>query len=70
LPCRAGQRIRSWDPERRSRFIENLMMWFSEEKCTPEVRKIWIGYWTECDAALGKELRSMCEEKSLLTSEE
>ena len=46
------------------------MMWFSEEKCTPEVRKIWIGYWTECDAALGKELRSMCEEKSLLTSEE
>ena len=46
------------------------MMWMSESKCTPEVRNIWLGYWTECDAALGKELHSMCEEKSLLTSEE
>jgi catalase len=61
----AGYRIRAFTPDQKERFTENIMMWFSEPKTTPEVRNIWLGYWAECDAAFGAELKAKTQEAGL-----
>jgi catalase len=49
----AGERFRSFDKARQARFVKNLVMWLSHSKTTPEIRRIWVGYWTQCDKDLG-----------------
>jgi catalase len=52
-----GARFRSWDSARQERFItriaEGLLL---DPRTTQEIRRIWVGYLSQCDANLGKRL--------------
>eukprot|EP00208_Stichococcus_sp_RCC1054_P007127 CAMPEP_0206137762 /NCGR_PEP_ID=MMETSP1473-20131121/2828_1 /ASSEMBLY_ACC=CAM_ASM_001109 /TAXON_ID=1461547 /ORGANISM="Stichococcus sp, Strain RCC1054" /LENGTH=516 /DNA_ID=CAMNT_0053530991 /DNA_START=179 /DNA_END=1729 /DNA_ORIENTATION=+ len=61
----AGERIRGFTEDQKKRFLENIMMWMADPKTTPEVRSVWLGFWNECDAAFGKEVREACEKEGL-----
>lgn len=61
----AGERIRAFDEGQLERFTENFMKWMSEAKTTPEVRRIWLGYWAEADAKFGAHLKSEVEKADL-----
>ncbi|BDA50585.1 Catalase [Coccomyxa sp. Obi] len=51
-----GDRFRSWDPARRERFIGRIAGMLSDPKCTQEVRRVWVGYLSQCDASLGQKV--------------
>jgi catalase len=53
----AGERIRSWDDDRRARFRGRLVAWLEHPKCAGEIRDTWIDFWSQCDANFGKELQ-------------
>mmetsp|Transcript_21469 Transcript_21469/g.36931 ORF Transcript_21469/g.36931 Transcript_21469/m.36931 type:complete len:187 (+) Transcript_21469:2-562(+) len=55
----AGERFRSWDPERQQRFVTRVTNALNAPRVTNELKTIWIGYWTQADASLGKQLQSM-----------
>lgn len=61
----AGDRIRSFDDGKKGRFMENLMMFLSEKKCSPVVRGIWLEYWCKCDSGFGKELKKEMDKEQL-----
>lgn len=48
-----GERFRSWDPARQQRFVDRMTENLACPKVTQEIRRIWIGYWSACDAQLG-----------------
>ena len=49
-----GERFRSFDAARQDRFIERLCGIIGDGRATPEIRRVWVGYLTQCDAGLGK----------------
>jgi catalase len=49
-----GERFRSWDGARQDRFIARLCGIVGDARATPEIRRVWVGYLTQCDAGLGK----------------
>lgn len=51
-----GDRFRSWAPDRQERFIQNWVDNLSDPKVTPEIRRIWLGYWSQCCKNLGQAL--------------
>lgn len=51
-----GERYRSWDPARQERFLNRQTENLSDPRCTKELRKIWIGYFSQMDASLGQKL--------------
>lgn len=61
----AGDRIRSFDDGQLERFTTEFMNWMSEPGTIPEVRGIWLGFWTECDANFGKKLEGKLKEEGL-----
>lgn len=52
----AGERYRSWTPDRQDRFVNIWVANLSDPKVTPELRQIWIGFWTECCKSLGEKI--------------
>lgn len=52
----AGDRFRSWSLDRQERFIKIWVSHLSDPKVTPELRQIWLGYWSECSMELGEKL--------------
>jgi len=60
-----GDRFRSWDPARQERFIKRVADRLNEKKCSPEVRSIWLNYWSQCDANLGSRLAQLVKTSSL-----
>eukprot|EP00741_Cyanophora_paradoxa_P010414 tig00000037_g10070.t1 len=52
----AGERFRSFDPARQERFIRRLVDALRCPRITHEVRGIWLSYWSNCDASLGRRL--------------
>lgn len=52
----AGERWRSFDAARRDRFIERLAGMLLDPRATQEIRRIWVGYWSQADATLGQKL--------------
>ncbi|GJD10559.1 Catalase isozyme 1 [Galdieria sulphuraria] len=60
-----GDRFRSWDPARQERFIKRVAERLNERKCSPEVRSIWLNYWSQCDANLGSRLAQLVKTSSL-----
>ncbi len=52
----AGERWRSFDPARQERFVERLSGMLLDPRCTQEIRRIWVGYWSQADATLGQKL--------------
>ena len=49
-----GARWRSWDPARQGRFVDRLVGIVGDPRTTPEIRRIWVGYLSQCDAGLGE----------------
>jgi catalase len=48
-----GERFRSFDAARKERFVARLADLLGDARCTKEIRRIWIGYLSQADAALG-----------------
>lgn len=53
-----GARFRSFDPDRQERFIYMLESGLQDPRVTPEVRSIWLSYWSQADKSLGMKLAS------------
>jgi len=51
-----GERYRSWDPARQERFRNRFVQMLLHPRVTKEVRRIWLSYWSKCDADLGAKL--------------
>ncbi|KAJ9519330.1 hypothetical protein QJQ45_023128, partial [Haematococcus lacustris] len=51
--AQAGQRWRSFDAARQARFVDRAASMLSDAKCSAEIRRIWVGYWTQADQTLG-----------------
>jgi catalase len=50
-----GARFRAWDAARQERFVGRVCGDLLEDARTPaEVRRVWVGYLTQCDAGLGR----------------
>ncbi|KAK2076073.1 Carnitine O-acetyltransferase mitochondrial [Prototheca wickerhamii] len=51
-----GERFRSFDPARQERFVTRIAGILLDPKCTAEIRRVWVGYMTQCDASLGQRI--------------
>ena len=50
-----GERFRSWDRARQDRFIDRLTGdLLLDPRTTNEIRRVWVGYLSQCDADLGR----------------
>ena len=49
-----GERFRSWDAARQERFIGRFVDMALDPRCTQEIRRVWVGYWSQADARLGQ----------------
>ncbi|KAG1673753.1 hypothetical protein FOA52_002322 [Chlamydomonas sp. UWO 241] len=54
--AQAGARWRSFDPARRDRFVVRVVEFLSDPRLTGEIRRIWVGYWSQCDQMLGQKV--------------
>ena len=61
-----GDRYRSWDPARRGRFEGRIAEMLLDPRCTQEVRRVWIGYLSQCDARLGQNIAQKLQAKGAL----
>ncbi|KAK1322353.1 Catalase-3 [Acorus calamus] len=52
----AGERYRSFDPDRQDRFVRRWVDVLADPKVTHEVRSIWISYLSQCDKSLGQKI--------------
>jgi catalase len=62
----AGERFRSFDPARQERFVGQLLGWLLHPKCTTELRRIWVGYWSQADKNLGTKLAQALQKQGVL----
>nr|AKA94107.1 catalase [Ulva prolifera] len=62
----AGARWRSFDKARQERFVERVGDALMAERVSHEVRRIWIGYWSQCDPQLGQQLARLLQQHSML----
>ena len=49
-----GDRWRSWDQGRKSRFVERLMGWLGHPRTPKDVQQVWVGYLSQCDVEMGR----------------
>ncbi|WP_407605356.1 catalase, partial [Pseudomonas aeruginosa] len=54
----AGDRYRSWAPDRQERFLRRWIEALSDPRLTLEIRTIWVSYWTQADKSFGQKLAS------------
>eukprot|EP00188_Purpureofilum_apyrenoidigerum_P001465 Plantae.Rhodophyta-Purpureofilum_apyrenoidigerum.ctg18029.p1 GENE.Plantae.Rhodophyta-Purpureofilum_apyrenoidigerum.ctg18029~~Plantae.Rhodophyta-Purpureofilum_apyrenoidigerum.ctg18029.p1 ORF type:complete len:509 (+),score=90.91 Plantae.Rhodophyta-Purpureofilum_apyrenoidigerum.ctg18029:52-1527(+) len=54
----AGEHWRSFDDDRRERFVQRVAEKLNEPRVTPEVKSKWLSIWSECDADLGRRISS------------
>eukprot|EP00182_Erythrolobus_australicus_P007078 CAMPEP_0185829916 /NCGR_PEP_ID=MMETSP1353-20130828/523_1 /TAXON_ID=1077150 /ORGANISM="Erythrolobus australicus, Strain CCMP3124" /LENGTH=490 /DNA_ID=CAMNT_0028527757 /DNA_START=13 /DNA_END=1485 /DNA_ORIENTATION=+ len=54
-----GDRFRSFDAERQDRFVNRVAEKLNGPRVTPEIKKIWLDWWAQCDENLGKRLADM-----------
>ncbi|OWM70577.1 hypothetical protein CDL15_Pgr014250 [Punica granatum] len=52
----AGDRYRSWAPDRQERFVCRWVNALGDPRVTHEIRNIWIAYWSQADRSLGQKL--------------
>jgi catalase len=62
----AGARWRSFDEARRQRFINRVVESLMEGRVSAEVRRIWVGYWSQCDPALGRGIAMQLQKAAAL----
>ena len=61
-----GARFRSFDPARQERFVGRVVDMLSDARLTSEIRRIWVGYWSQADAALGSRIAAKLQSKGAL----
>jgi catalase len=54
----AGDRYRSWAPDRQERFIGRWIEALSDPRLTHEIRSIWVSWLAKADSSLGQKLSS------------
>ncbi|KAA8496074.1 Catalase isozyme 2 [Porphyridium purpureum] len=60
-----GERFRTWDAARQERFVGRVSDALNAPRVTNELKTIWLGYWTQCDANLGKALSQRVKMQSM-----
>jgi len=53
-----GERYRSFDSARQERFTARVLDMLMDPGCTKELRRVWVGYWSQACPALGATLAS------------
>lgn len=61
-----GERFRSWDPARQERFIVRLSGMLSDNRCTQEIRRVWVGYMSQADPQLGQRIAAKLQANGAL----
>ncbi|GAB4823505.1 hypothetical protein N2152v2_010551 [Parachlorella kessleri] len=61
-----GERFRSFDPARQERFVTRIADLLLHPRCTQEIRRVWVGYMSQCDASLGQRLAAKLRAQSAL----
>mmetsp|Transcript_3164 Transcript_3164/g.6927 ORF Transcript_3164/g.6927 Transcript_3164/m.6927 type:complete len:493 (+) Transcript_3164:169-1647(+) len=62
----AGERWRSFDPARQERFVDRVASFLLDPRCTNEIRRIWVGYWSQCDSNLGQKIAGRLQKAGAL----
>lgn len=62
----AGARWRGFDAGRRERFVNRVSAALMEDRVSNEVRRIWVGYWSQCEPALGRAIADKLQKFSAL----
>lgn len=57
----AGDRFRSFDPERQERFIQRMAGVVGHPRATQEIRDKWVNYFNQMDNGLGDKLQKAME---------
>lgn len=65
-PLQPGERFRSFDPARQERFVNRIASLLLDPRCTAEIRRVWVGYMSQCDASLGQRLAAKLRAQSAL----
>jgi catalase len=66
LLMQAGARWRSFDKARQARFVQRVSEALMADRVSPEVRRIWVGYWSQCDPQMGQQIARMLQQHSML----
>jgi catalase len=66
VPLQAGARWRSFDKGRQERFVNRVSAALMEDRVSAEVRRIWVGYWSQCEPALGRAIAMQLQKFSAL----
>ncbi|GLC39807.1 catalase A [Pleodorina starrii] len=64
--AQAGARWRSFDPARQERFVVRVADMLAHPRCTQEIRRIWVGYWSQADAQLGSRIAAKLQGRGCL----
>jgi catalase len=64
--AQAGARWRSFDPARQQRVVGRVVSFLSDPRCTQEIRRIWVGYWSQADSNLGQKIAQGLRENGSL----
>ena len=55
----AGERWRSFDENRRQRFVKRVAGTLNEPRVSKQLKAKWIGYWKQCDRDLGSRIERL-----------
>eukprot|EP00877_Chromochloris_zofingiensis_P011194 jgi/Chrzof1/6328/Cz18g04130.t1 len=61
-----GARFRSWDPARQERFVNRVADMLLDPRNTQEIRRVWVGYWSQADSTLGQRVAAKLKAASAL----
>ncbi|GFR42897.1 hypothetical protein Agub_g3891 [Astrephomene gubernaculifera] len=64
--AQAGARWRSFDPARQERFVCQAYDFLADARCTQEIRRIWVGYWSQADPQLGARIAAKLQARGCL----
>ncbi|CAI5487462.1 unnamed protein product [Closterium sp. Naga37s-1] len=62
----AGERFRSLPADRQERFINRFAELLTDPRTTPEVRSIWLSYWSQCDQGLAQRMSQKLTSKAAM----
>lgn len=62
----AGARWRSFDKARQGRFVQRVGEALMSDRVTPEIRRIWVGYWSQCEPQLGQQIAVLLQQHSMM----
>lgn len=60
-----GERWRSFDNERRQRFVQRVADTLNAPRVSKQLKTTWISYWTKCDRELGSRIAQLVKSSSM-----